>query len=252
MNKKINKIDFKNLNYDSFKKLANDKSLTSYEKIGFPEEYRKNKENFILEDIINKCSLFASKNKSVLDIGCGCSPLTKVIIDYCVSKNHKLALNDSEEMLSLIENGNYEKISGFYPSIQNEILKYEPKGFDVILCYSVFHYIIFDSNMWDFLDSSISILKNGGQMLIGDIPNLSKRKRFFSSENGIKFHQDFMKTKDKPIVEYNKVEPKELDDSILDAIVQRARNCGCDAYILPQNKNLPMANRRDDILILKP
>lgn len=250
--KKNNTIDFKNLNYDSFKKLANDKSLSTYEKIGFPIEYRKNKENFIFNDIISKCNLFESQGKSVLDIGCGCSPLTKLIIDYCKNKNHKLVLNDSDEMLSLIEDKNCQKVSGFYPSIQNEILKSEPEGFDIILCYSVFQYIIFDSNMWDFLDSAISILKNGGQMLIGDIPNLSKRKRFFSSENGIKFHQEFMCTKDKPLVEYNKVEPKELDDGIFDAVVQRARNSGCDAYILPQNKNLPMANRRDDILILKP
>ena len=35
-------------------------------------------------------------------------------------------------------------------------------------------------------------------MLIGDIPNMSKRKRFFASEEGVRFHQEFMKNKRSP------------------------------------------------------
>jgi hypothetical protein len=34
--------------------------------------------------------------------------------------------------------------------------------------------------------------------------------------------------------------------------MMRARNQGFEAYLLPQGDGLPMANRREDILITKP
>jgi hypothetical protein len=36
------------------------------------------------------------------------------------------------------------------------------------------------------------------------------------------------------------------------SVLLRARAQGCDAYWLPQPADLPMANRREDILIIKP
>lgn len=42
-----------------------------------------------------------------------------------------------------------------------------------------------------------------------------------------------------------------MDDSIVLAIVARLRRFGCEAYLVPQNDNLPMANRREDILVVK-
>ena len=89
-------------------------------------------------------------------------------------------------------------------------------------------------------------------MLIGDIPNVSKRKRFFASDTGIKFHQAFMNTDDLPIVRFNQIEHDQIDDAVVMALLQRARAQGFDAYILPQGPSLPMSNRREDILIIRP
>lgn len=61
-----------------------------------------------------------------------------------------------------------------------------------------------------------------------------------------------MKTSKDPVISYNKIEEGQIDDSVLDCVVNRARFSGCDAYIVPQANNLPLANRRDDILIIKP
>jgi hypothetical protein len=36
------------------------------------------------------------------------------------------------------------------------------------------------------------------------------------------------------------------------ALLQRARLAGFDAYVLPQDPALPMANRREDVLIIRP
>jgi hypothetical protein len=48
------------------------------------------------------------------------------------------------------------------------------------------------------------------------------------------------------------VETKKIDDGVVFGILQRYRNFGFDTYLLPQNDNLPIANRREDILIKKP
>ena len=89
-------------------------------------------------------------------------------------------------------------------------------------------------------------------MLIGDIPNVSMRKRFFASGNGIKHHQDFTGTNEIPEVQFNRVEANQIDDTVIAAIVLRVRAAGYHAYILPQSSSLPMANRREDILIVRP
>jgi hypothetical protein len=116
----------------------------------------------------------------------------------------------------------------------------------------VLHYVFVDVGFFRFLDVSLSLLAPGGQMLIGDIPNISKRKRFFSSETGVSFHKDYMKTDEAPVVEFNQIEHDQIDDAVVMSIIQRARLQGFDAYLLPQDQALPMANRREDILIIRP
>jgi len=245
--------DYDGYNYEKFKELAKDSSISIYEKIGFPDSYRKGVEEKIFEDILNKIPLMKEKRElKVLDIGSGCSDLQKYISQYCKEKGHKLFLSDSKEMLDLNENEpNIIKIPGLFPNTAQEIND-KSGGVDVIICYSVFHYIFVDSNVWYFLDCLLKLLNNGGQVIIGDIPNVSKRKRFFASDNGIKFHQEFMKTTDKPKVEFNCIEEGKIDDSLLMSVVLKCQNSGFDAYILPQPKELPFSNRRDDLIIRKP
>ncbi|MFQ4141744.1 hypothetical protein [Chlorogloeopsis sp. ULAP02] len=243
---------FLNLSFDDFRKMANDPSLSCYEKIGFPNSYREGKEQFIFEDIIAKTTLLNSENKVVLDIGPGCSELPIILVDICEKNNHKLIWVDSPEMLSILPDKNFiQKIPGYYPYCQELFNEYR-KSVDVIIAYSVFHYIFVESNIWNFLDKSLELMTHGGEMLIGDIPNISKRKRFFSSPAGIKFHQEFTSTQEIPEVTFNKIEHHQIDDAVILSLIHRARNQGFDAYILPQRNDLPMANRREDILIKKP
>lgn len=39
----MNRKKFTNLNFEDFKKMSRDKNLSIYEKIGFPDSYRKDK-----------------------------------------------------------------------------------------------------------------------------------------------------------------------------------------------------------------
>ena len=144
------------------------------------------------------------------------------------------------------------KHAGYYPHCPELLAAYRGRV-DVVLSYSVLHYVFAEANVWAFLDTALELLAHGGELLVGDIPNVSKRKRFFSSPAGIKFHQEFTgRTEETPEVVCNRVEPQLIDDAVVLALLSRARLAGCDAYVVPQAPELPMANRREDILIRKP
>jgi 2-polyprenyl-3-methyl-5-hydroxy-6-metoxy-1,4-benzoquinol methylase len=234
---------FENLRVDDFERMALDPSLSAHEKIGFPDSYREGFEDTIYRDIRSKLSRLDLVGAQVLDIGPGCAGLPRKLIEDCASRSQTLVLVDVEAMLSQLPSPPHvRKIAGTYPACRDAV-PVSGAGFDAILCYSVLHYVFIEAAFWRFIDCSLALLAPGGQMLIGDIPNVSKRKRFFSSAAGVRFHQAFMQTG---------VEVDRIDDAVLQAIVARARAQGCDAYWLPQPETLPMSNRREDILICRP
>jgi hypothetical protein len=244
---------FKNLDFQDFRKLAADESLNIYEKIGFPTSYRQGKERSIFEDILAKLGNLKLTNKTVVDIGPGCSELPRMLIESCRTLGHKLVLIDSPEMLNLLPDEPFvEKVAARFPQECPAFLEAYAGRVDVVLTYSVFHYVFADANVFDFLDRSMALLARGGELLIGDIPNVSKRKRFFASETGIAFHRNFMGTNDNPEVAFNVMEPGEIDDAVITGLMLRARAAGFDAYALPQGEDLPMANRREDLFVKRP
>lgn len=243
---------FSDIGFEDFRRMAQDESLSKYEKIGFPDEYRKGSEQAIFEDILSKLDNLSATHKTVLDIGPGCSDLPRLLIDLCSKHEHTLLLVDSAEMLMHLPDSHLvKKIPGYYPNCSGLFREYSGKV-DVILCYSVLHYIFAESNVWEFFDRSLELLGPGGQMLIGDIPNVSKRKRFFSSETGLNFHKQFTGKDEAPNVVFHAIERKKIDDSVIMAMIGRARSAGFEAYIMPQRSHLPMANRREDLLITRP
>ena len=242
---------FADLKFAEFRRMALDRSLSQHEKVGFPNSYREGKEQAIFDDIVSKLNLLNARDKSVMEIGPGCSVLPTMLIDICRRHGHSLTFIDSEEMLSQLPDAPFiRKIAGYYPHCE-ELNELHGK-IDVILAYSVLHYVFVESNVWGLLDQSLTLLAPGGQMLMGDLPNVSQRKRFFSSPAGIKFHQEFMQTEEAPEVIFNRVEHHQIDDAVIFSLLMRARSQGFHAYVLPQRDDLPMANRREDILIRRP
>jgi hypothetical protein len=144
------------------------------------------------------------------------------------------------------------KIPAYYPDGCPQLFAEYAGRINVINSYSVIQIVFSEGSIYRFFDQSLRLLADGGQMLVGDIPNISKRKRFFSSENGIRFHQNFMQTEEKPQVQFNTLENDQIDDAVLLSLLMRARAAGFDGYLLPQPPDLPMANRREDLLIYKP
>jgi hypothetical protein len=246
------KIDWGELDYGGFSNLARDERLSKYEKIGFPDAYREGHEETIFRDIRSKLTRIEERDRIVVDIGPGCSDLPLMLIEHCRLQGDRLVLVDSPEMLSNLPDGeNVRKVAGPFPQCRGELEDLRGKV-DVLLCYSVFHYVFVEGNPFAFVDAVLDLLAPGGQCLIGDIPNISKRRRFFSSEAGIAFHRAFTGEQGLPKVEANVPVERVIDDAVMLGIMMRVRAAGADAYVMPQPDSLPMANRREDLLIRRP
>jgi hypothetical protein len=245
-------VDWNQLNYAGFALLARDESLSKYEKIGFPDGYRAGHEGAIFADIRAKLPRLMERGRTVLDIGPGCSDLPQMVIALCREQGHRLVFVDSDPMLAQLPEADFiEKRPGLFPKNRADLADLKGRV-DIIICYSVLHYVFVDANPFDFLDLAIELLAPGGELLIGDIPNVSKRRRFFTSDAGIAFHKRFTNTDAMPDVRFNVPVPHAIDDAAVLGLVARARAAGADAYLLPQPPTLPMSNRREDMLVKRP
>jgi hypothetical protein len=246
------RVDWAALDYSAFARLAGDDRLSKYEKIGFPDSYRAGYEAAIFADLQAKLPRLAERELRVLDIGPGCSDLPHMLIELCRAQGHRLYLIDSEPMLGQLPDADFiVKRPGLFPRDRNAVSDLLGQV-NVMICYSVLHYVFVDANPFDFVDLSIELLAPGGEFLIGDIPNVSKRRRFFASEAGVAFHRAFTQTDTLPDVEFNAPAPGMIDDAVILSLLSRARAAGVDAYVVPQPPSLPMSNRREDILVRKP
>lgn len=244
---------FADISYQSFQRRAEDQALSVHEKVGFPDAYREGREALILDDIAAKLSNLARRDQVVVDIGPGCGPLATLMMQRCASQGHRLFQVDSAEMLRLLPDApRTTRIAGRFPA---ECLDFaaELRGrADCVLAYGVLSSVFADANGIEFVDHATALLAEGGQLLIGDVPNVSKRRRFFASEAGVRFHQEFMGTDERPSVEFNVLDIGSIDDALLLSLVARCRAGGFDAYLLAQRDELPFANRREDLLVVRP
>jgi hypothetical protein len=246
------RVDWAALDYSAFARLAADDRLSKYEKIGFPDSYRAGFEPAIFADIKAKLPRLNERELKILDIGPGCSDLPHMLIELCRTHGHRLYLIDSEPMLAQLPDANFiVKRPGLFPRDRNAVADLLGQV-DVMICYSVLHYVFVDANPFDFIDLSVAVLASGGEFLIGDIANVSKRRRFFASEAGVAFHRAFSQSGTLPEVKFNTPSEGQIDDAVILGLLARARAAGADAYVVPQAPSLPMSNRREDILIRKP
>jgi hypothetical protein len=243
---------FANLGFEDFRRLAADPALSRYEKIGFPDSYRAGKEEAIHADLLAKLPPLSAAGATVLDVGPGCSDLPRMLIAHASERGQALHLVDSAEMLGqLPDSPNVVKTAAFFPECP-ELLSALHERVDAAIVYSVLHYLFVDTNVWKFLDATLALLAPGGHLLIGDIPNASMRKRFLASHAGRQFHRSWSGRDEDPSVSHNVIEPGSIDDSVVVSLMLRARAAGFHAYVLPQPASLPMHNRREDLLIVRP
>jgi hypothetical protein len=81
---------------------------------------------------------------------------------------------------------------------------------------------------------------------------VSMRKRFFASPAGRIFHRAFSGGNDIPVAGIDESEEGKVNDHVVLELLARARAAGAHAFVVSQADGLPMANRREDILIKRP
>jgi len=241
------------LDFEAFRRLAADPALSRHRKVGFPDEYREGLEPAIFADMRAKLAALERAGCDVLEIGPGCSALPQLLADHCAARGGRLTLVDSAEMLALLPNAAHvEKLVGAFPADLEPRLPAMAGRFDAIVAYSVVQYVFAAGGLFRFLDRCLGLLAEGGELLLGDIPNTTMRKRFFASAAGVACHRAYTRRDERPEVEFNVAEPDQIDDAIVLALLARARAHGFHAWVLPQAAGLPMASRREDLLVRRP
>lgn len=237
--------------YEAFRERARDPSLSLNEKCGFAEVFRSGQSDSIFADISSKLTAFAKPGVKILDIGAGCSDLALHIVETTGRNGQFLTAIDSPEMLSLLpDSPHLTKIEGRFPDCIKAAA--QPLGpFHAILAYGVVQVVYSEGNLFSFVDSAVQLLQDQGRFLIGDISNTTMRKRFMVSAAGKAYHKIYYAHLPEPEVVFNRLEPGEIDDGVILGLIARMRGAGFNAFVLPQAPDLPMANRREDILITK-
>lgn len=246
------KVNFDDLTFEKFRELAVTDGLSHHEKVGFPNEYREGREAAIFADMLRKMRTLDRAGVVALEIGPGCSQLPVMLADLCAQRSGAVHFVDSQEMLQQLPQAPHiHKWPGRYPELP-ELFEELGGKVDAIIAYSVIQYVFAEGNLFQFVDRCLSLLCDGGELFLGDIPNVTMRKRFFSGNEGIQTHKQFTGRDELPEVQFNQLEPARIDDSVVLAVLARARAQGYHAWVMPQSAELPMSNRREDILIRKP
>lgn len=244
---------FSGLSYEDFRRMARDESLTAAERVGFPDGYRTGREEAILADIASKLPALQERERVIADIGCGASGLTFLLREHCRRHGHTLLLVDAPEMLDHHEDGpDVVKVPGRFPGETAELLGQWRERVDAAVAYSVLQVVYGEANPIDFVDAAAELLAPGGRLLIGDLPNASMRRRFLASAAGAAHHRAYTGRDEDPPVTFNAPSRGEVDDAVVLGLAARARAAGLHAWVTPQDAGLPMANRREDLLIARP
>ena len=160
---KLDSINKLNFSFEKFKELAKNKNISKFNKVGFPDKYRDGQEELILKDLISKVNILSKEYQKDLEIGPGCSNLANNIINYLLQNKSELTLIDSKEMLdNLPDNNGIKKEFGMFPNQFHSFIRERKEYFNAIIAYSVIQYIFKETDFWEFLVSSISMLKKGG------------------------------------------------------------------------------------------
>ena len=128
-------------------------------------------------------------------------------------------------------------------------------AFDKVLIYSVISTLSDQAEAIAFLDKAVTLIAPGGRLLLGDIANADRKRRFLNTEMGHRFEMawreevsvqtDHDESSDCPPVDRT-FQPT---DGFIQYVLGRYRACGFEVHALSQPAELPFGHTREDILI---
>ena len=220
-----------------------DKSVDYTELSGRYSSQRQD-EKGIFADVSKKLDL--KPVDSVLEIGCGVGQIlipASFMVSQATGVDHPKILSALRRRFPVDE---IELIPGNFLDLKFD----EDCQFNKVLVYSVLQTLPDWKTIELFLSRALRLVAPGGKILIGDIPNTSKKQRFLSTEQGLAFHKEWRKkTPESKLTGIEKPPTAaEIDDSRIQEILQILEDNGFEADRMNQPKTLPFSNSREDIL----
>lgn len=214
-------------------------------------KFQRNEEKKILPEIIKNLNL--NKKDKLIDIGCGSGNITM----HISKKVNTVTAVDFPKILDALKARSIKKNIRNINYIPGNFLNLKiQKKFNKILAYSVIHYMRDINQLKVLIRKILKITLPSGKILLGEVPNISMKKRFLNSKIGKKIDQRFKVD----VERLNKKYPNSMNlnnkfirigDKDLSSIIFYCNKLGADAYILPIENGLPFCNSRVNILIKK-
>ena len=146
-------------------------------------------------------------------------------------------------------------------TIECNFLDYEPvadEAYDKVLTYSVLNTLSDQTEAIEFVDKAVGLVAPGGRLLLGDIANVDRKKRFLNSDAGKEFEVKWReKTVHFSASLWQPHYPKDdrlfqPTDRFVLSLMERYRARGFDTCLLAQPPDLPFGRTREDLLVRRP
>jgi cyclopropane fatty-acyl-phospholipid synthase-like methyltransferase len=209
-------------------------------------------QRLIVRDVIEKLSV--GPDDDLLEIGCGPFGTTLVPLAFMCASVTGL---DHEEVIAALR-GRHIGPPELHTVCGNFLDVELHESFSKVLVYSMLHYL---ASLDEAIDVSLKagrLLRPGGRMLLGDLPNTDKKRRFLATDAGRRFDEEWRSSArsaghSQPAASLD--DDHELlgafdDDGIL-MLVSSLRGEGFEAYVVPQPRDLPFGHTREDVLVLR-
>ena len=204
-------------------------------------------EKHALHDIIRKLAL--TPEDDLLEIGCGVGNLLlplSFLVHTTTGVDHGELLKKMEARLP-IDRSSITLVSGNFLTAKVQ------GSYSKILIYSVIHYLRDEKELTKFMGKATKLLRPGGIMVIGDIPNVDKKARFLASEEGKRFLEEWQK-KIASAGAINHPKPSaspliQITDEVVARMIQSLKESGMTARVVAQPEGLPISHTREDLIV---
>jgi ubiquinone/menaquinone biosynthesis C-methylase UbiE len=236
------------------------KSLENYARLAEREDanhtevagrysFQASAERHIIRDVAEKLAL--DGDDSLLEIGCGPGNLL-LPLSYMVASATGIDNGSALARLAARSGGNVHLtlLAGDFLS-----MNLPQTRFSKILVYSVVQYVDSEASALRFLDRALTLLKSGGRLLLGDLPNTDKKRRFVQSPAGQRLSAEWSErvagAGAHPISSLPADERLlTVDDALVLKLLSHGRARGFETYLLEQSPLLPFGNTREDLLFV--